>query len=175
MRKMGKYRTGVARTWFLSYILVLAIPLLITGILFVGVERIISSKITSMNESILYQIKGTLDDMFSSITKNALQIQASTEVNSVLEGYDDLYQMYVLKNYLAQYTAYSDYIDDIAIWLEEPECAISAVSSYRNSLLNEFCRQYGMSWSECNYRTWKNPVISIVLAQQARGFYQRIN
>lgn len=26
-------------------------------------------------------------------------------------------------------------------------------------------------WSECNYRTWKNPVISMVLAQQARGFY----
>ena len=24
---------------------------------------------------------------------------------------------------------------------------------------------------ECNYRTWKNPVISMVLAQQARGFY----
>ena len=29
---------------------------------------------------------------------------------------------------------------------------------------------YGYSdWSECNYRTWKNPVISMVLVQQARG------
>ena len=26
-------------------------------------------------------------------------------------------------------------------------------------------------WSECNYRIWKNPVISMVLAHQARGFY----
>ena len=25
-------------------------------------------------------------------------------------------------------------------------------------------------WSECNYRTWKNPVISMVCKQQARGF-----
>ncbi len=25
-------------------------------------------------------------------------------------------------------------------------------------------------WSECNYRTWKNPAISIVCKQQARGF-----
>ena len=29
-------------------------------------------------------------------------------------------------------------------------------------------------WSECNYRTWKNPVISMVLAQQARGLYPKI-
>lgn len=26
-------------------------------------------------------------------------------------------------------------------------------------------------WSECNYRTWNNPVISMVCKQQARGFY----
>lgn len=26
-------------------------------------------------------------------------------------------------------------------------------------------------WSECNYRTWKNPAISMVLAQQARDSY----
>ena len=26
-------------------------------------------------------------------------------------------------------------------------------------------------WSECNYRTWKNPVISMVCKQQARGSY----
>lgn len=28
-----------------------------------------------------------------------------------------------------------------------------------------------ITWSECNYRIWKNPVISMVLAHQARGFY----
>ena len=28
-----------------------------------------------------------------------------------------------------------------------------------------------IGWSECNYRIWKNPVISMVLAHQARGFY----
>ena len=28
-------------------------------------------------------------------------------------------------------------------------------------------------WSECNYRIWKNPVISMVLAQQVRGFYPK--
>ena len=32
--------------------------------------------------------------------------------------------------------------------------------------------RYGpFPWSECNYRIWKNPVISMVLAHQARGFY----
>ena len=31
-----------------------------------------------------------------------------------------------------------------------------------------------ISWSEYNYRTWKNPVISMVLAQRARGFYQEL-
>jgi hypothetical protein len=43
---------------------------------------------------------------------------------------------------------------------------------------SDFCKKVGASdtklaptWSECNYRTWKNPVISMVLAQQARGFY----
>lgn len=30
---------------------------------------------------------------------------------------------------------------------------------------------FGGDWSECNYRIWKNPVISMVLAHQARGFY----
>lgn len=28
-------------------------------------------------------------------------------------------------------------------------------------------------WSECNYGIWKNQVISMVLAQQARGFIQQ--
>ena len=30
---------------------------------------------------------------------------------------------------------------------------------------------FAPTWSECNYRTWKNPVISMVCKQQARGFY----
>ena len=29
-------------------------------------------------------------------------------------------------------------------------------------------------WSECNYRIWKNPVISMVCRQSARGFYPKI-
>ena len=28
-------------------------------------------------------------------------------------------------------------------------------------------------WSECNYRIWKNQVISMVLAQQVRGIYPK--
>ena len=34
--------------------------------------------------------------------------------------------------------------------------------------------QSATTWSECNYRIWKNPVISMVLAQQARGLYPKI-
>lgn len=30
-----------------------------------------------------------------------------------------------------------------------------------------------ITWSECNYGIWKNQVISMVLAQQARGFIQQ--
>lgn len=33
---------------------------------------------------------------------------------------------------------------------------------------------FAPTWSECNYRIWKNPVISMVLAQQARGLYPKI-
>ena len=27
------------------------------------------------------------------------------------------------------------------------------------------------AWSECNYRTWKSPVISMIYRPSARGFY----
>jgi hypothetical protein len=39
----------------------------------------------------------------------------------------------------------------------------------RKTKKSEYPEGYS-DWSECNYRTWKNPVISMVLTQQARGF-----
>lgn len=34
-------------------------------------------------------------------------------------------------------------------------------------------REQNTNWSECNYGIWKNQVISMVLAQQARSFIQQ--
>lgn len=54
MNKRNQYERSVKYSWLVSYLTILVIPLLITSFLFVGVERIVNSKISSMNESILY-------------------------------------------------------------------------------------------------------------------------
>ena len=47
-------------------------------------------------------------------------------------------------------------------------CIIAISLLYiKSSEINDF-RAF---WSECNYSIWKNPVIPMVLAQQARDFY----
>ena len=37
------------------------------------------------------------------------------------------------------------------------------------------CDMNTLFWSERNYRTWKNPVISMVCWQSARGIYSKAN
>lgn len=166
MKKDRIMKKGVARSWLLSYIFILALPLLITGFLFWGMERIVYAKITSMNEAILNQIKGTLDNMFESVYKSTLQIQMSEEVNQVLEEdliYNDSahYRMHILQDYLTQYVMYSDYVEDVAVYLRDSNYVVSSKSSYDPGLWEEFLKQYALTGED-----WKS--ISQVTD---RGFY----
>ncbi|MBM6921518.1 hypothetical protein H6A12_10155 [Phocea massiliensis] len=46
--------------------------------------------------------------------------------------------------------------------------------AYEQLIINRTKRGYSCPyWSECNYRTWRNPVISIVCKPSARGFYPK--
>lgn len=54
------------------------------------------------------------------------------------------------------------------------KCLLPASGFFRNKLkIGKFRQKLTDFWSECNYRIWKNPVISMVLAQQVRGFYPK--
>ena len=152
--KDKRYKNGVMYSWIVSYSLILLIPLIITAVLFMGINRIVYNKITSMNESILLQIRGSLDNMFQSIYKNELQIEFSREITDVLEeekrgGTNASYLFYHLQKSLKQYVAYNDYIQDIGVVFDRSGYVITSKSAYEGKLQEEFLRQYriaGEDW-----------------------------
>lgn len=166
MRSYNKNRISVKYLWFISYITILIIPLLITGALFFCIERVVNRKIASMNESSLYQVKGTLDTMFESMYKSALQFQMSVETNNVLNSgehltSDDYYRLHEMREYIKRYTTYSDYVDDVVMVLEQSGYCISSKSSYGPELFTEMLHQYNLTIKEWDYLS----------SRSASGFY----
>ena len=166
MDKRNQHEKSVKYSWLVSYITILVIPVLITGALFVGVERIVNSKIASMNESILEQTKGNLDNMFEAIYRGALQIRMSDQINNVISERteleaDDFYHLYELKKFITQYTTYNDYVDDVLVYLDRPGYSVSSKSSYGPELFEEMLKRYGLSAVEWDY----------LRAQTVPGFY----
>lgn len=156
MDRRNQHEKSVRYSWLISYITILLIPVFITGSLFVGVERIVNSKISSMNESILYQTKGILDNMFEAIYKGTFQIQMSGEINNVLSGGkqldpDDYYHIYELKKFITQYTTHNDYVDDVIVYLDDSGYCVSSKSSYGPELFAEMLHQYRLSTQEWEY------------------------
>lgn len=149
-------KKGVAHSWLISYISVLAIPLIITGVLFLGVERLVNRKITSMNESILYQIRGNLDNLFDSVAKTCLQIEFSGELGSVAATHGELnkdyyYQLYRLKEYIRQYTTFSDYVEEVIVCLDHSGYGVTSKSTYNPSLQQEMIDRYKITGEDWEY------------------------
>lgn len=166
MKKNRRYHKGVAYSWLISYISILLIPLLITGVLFIGIERIVNNKISSMNRSILSQIRGTLDNIFDSVYKSSLQIELSAELNAVLYLDEEMdgnsaYSQYRLSEYIRQYTIYNDYIDDVIVYLNQSGYSITSKSSYEPALFQEMLHQYGFSEEDWQF----------LCGKEKRGFY----
>ena len=80
---------------------------------------------------------------------------------------EEMYEVYY------RHTFFSLVADFCSYMLESINCAAKMKVAVSYALLRKPLKDTlgYIEWSECNYRIWKNPVISMVLAHQARGFY----
>ncbi|MDL2234038.1 helix-turn-helix transcriptional regulator [Ruminococcaceae bacterium OttesenSCG-928-L11] len=171
MKLRGRLKPGITRSWMVSYIAILLIPLTITAVLFFGVEQVFNTKIYSMNRTILSYIKGNLDTVFDSVRKIALQVELSGEVHNALSmgdtmSADDHYAVHLLSKRLKEYTVYSDYIDEIVIYLEPSGYYVTSNASYPpNIRIAPLHGQYGLS-----EENW-----AALMAVRRRDFYAMVS
>lgn len=87
--------------WLLSYISILIIPVIISGVVSVFSERLMRDETNRANTATLKQVRQTIDEMTTSFEKIATQISIDQSLRSVLGtrgSYDGAgqYSMYTL-------------------------------------------------------------------------------
>jgi len=121
--KFFKIKNKVLITWLLSYVLVLAIPLLIGSLLYAEAGKIIEDVVNQVHQTSLEQVRATLDSSLSDIRKIGSALAVDSIVKKLTFKWGnlaptDFYDMYVLQSSLISLKATNSTIDSVYIYFK---------------------------------------------------------
>ncbi|HML47668.1 MAG TPA: hypothetical protein PKE04_13065, partial [Clostridia bacterium] len=151
----------------MSYACILLVPLLLTLSLFWGAERILFTKIASMNRTILAHMRQTVDAAFSATYGIALQVELSQELGDALRiedtlSQEDHYAFLLLTQKLLAFRNVSDAIRDIAVYLDASGYYVTSQTTYTPAIAADMLRrEQGLTDADAAY----------LRGMTSRGFY----
>ena len=142
------FKNKVLVTWLLSYVMVLAIPLLIGSLLYAEAGNIIEDVVRQVHQSSLEQVGATLDGSLSEIGK----ISDTLAVDSIVKNLmykrgkltaEDFYDMYVLQRSLISLKNTNNMINGIYIYFKRNGSILSQLqridsNKYGSLLMDDF-------------------------------------
>lgn len=148
--------------FFLSYIVILLIPLLTGSIAYNEAVRLVEKSAREANLSLLEQTKDILDRRFDEVDSIVAQISNNTRikrmlnVNGPLEG-ADAFVMYDALRDLSYYIVRNNFIADFYIYFKNSDIIMSSGSAYtRLSIYYEPLLKYG----DLTYGEWHRKILN---------------
>ncbi len=130
-------------SWLLSYISILLVPIIISGVIYQYSQNIVRGEVNRSNFAMLSQLKETVDSRMEEIKRIATQISLNQRLTTAVRvesdfGTRDQFNLYELKNDLADYRKANDLIDDIYIYFKNTDTVMSITHVARSKDFYEF-------------------------------------
>jgi len=169
--------------WLISYILILMIPLIFNGIVYVKSSNILEDEINRVNMGMLKQLQSTIDGRLTEVESLTQQISLNLNINSLkasnakLEDFQQ-YNVYKAVQNLRVYQSSNSYIDNIYIYLKQHKTLLTQ-SSYIDAQLSY---DYSFKYMNISYDEWikflNNPhrkdMVKLKLSEATKGYEDQI-
>ncbi|OCT15468.1 AraC family transcriptional regulator [Paenibacillus pectinilyticus] len=157
LSRIGFDKRSVMVTWLTSYISVLLVPIIISGLLYMASWHVVESEVNRANNSALQQMEQAIDNSLGGIERLSVEIALNKQVNAFLNTSkpltdNDYYDLFNIANDLRVYQTANDFIEQIFIYYRNSDTVISARERTDSRALYQLMgQQDGRS-----YEDWKS-------------------
>jgi AraC-like DNA-binding protein len=146
---------SVLVNWLVSYISVLLVPILISGVIYTATWHVIESEVNRANESLLKQIEQAIDSNLAGIERLSVEMALSKRLAgfiSVAKPLKDeqMYDIVEIVDDLRKYKVANDYIDQIYVYYKNSDTVVSTRDRMDSHQLYEKVR----SREDMSYEEW---------------------
>ncbi|NOV03712.1 helix-turn-helix domain-containing protein [Paenibacillus planticolens] len=131
--KFNRFRfnkRSVMVTWLTSYISVLLVPIIISGILYAASWHVVESEVNRANNNALKQMEMAIDNSLGGIERLSLEISLNKPVNAFINTSqpltdNDYYDLVTISNDLRVYQTANEFIEQIYLYYKNSDTVIS--------------------------------------------------
>lgn len=136
LKQLRHKNRSVYMTWMLSYVSVLLVPILISGVIYGATLNVVKAEINRANQSILLQMEQAIDSQFKGIENLSLEVSLNRRIAAFISADTNLsdsdhYDVYQIANDLRVYEIANDYLEGIYIYYKNSDTVIA-----RNNRMN---------------------------------------
>ncbi|WP_246362913.1 helix-turn-helix domain-containing protein [Paenibacillus alba] len=148
------HKRSIIVTWLVSYLSVLLIPIMISGILYAAGWHVVESEVNRANTSALKQMEQAIDNSLRGIERISLEIALNKSVTGFINTSkpltdNDYYELISIASDLRLYQTANDFIEQIYIYYRNSDTVISTRDRTNSRMLYEKTReQETMSYEE---------------------------
>lgn len=123
-------KRSVMVTWLISYISVLLVPIIISGILYAASWHVVESEVNRANNNALKQMEMAIDNSLGGIERLSLEISLNKQVNAFINtdlplSDNDYYDLVTISNDLRVYQTANEFIEQIFLYYKNSDTVIS--------------------------------------------------
>ncbi|MZQ81408.1 helix-turn-helix domain-containing protein [Paenibacillus sp. 5J-6] len=123
-------KRSVIVTWLTSYISVLLVPIIISGILYAASWHVVESEVNRANTNALKQMELAIDNSLGGIERLSLEISLNKQVNAFINTSqpltdNDYYDLVTISNDLRVYQTANEFIEQIYLYYKNSDTVIS--------------------------------------------------
>ncbi|TYP69867.1 AraC family transcriptional regulator [Paenibacillus methanolicus] len=122
---------SVFLTWMLSYVSVLLVPILISGVIYGATLNVVKAEMNRANQSILQQMEQAIDSQFKGIESLSLEVSLNRRIAAFMKADaalsdSDHYEIYQIANDLRVYEMANDFLEGIYVYYINSDTVISS-------------------------------------------------
>ncbi|UQZ86300.1 HTH-type transcriptional regulator YesS [Paenibacillus konkukensis] len=156
---LGKLRfstRSVIVNWLISYISVLLVPTVISGIIYAATWHVVESEVNRANESLLRQMEQAIDSNLAGIERLSVEMALSKRLSGFITTSKpltdtDYYDVVGIAADLRVYKMANDYIDQIYVYYKNSDTVVSTRDHIDSRKLYETIRER----ESMSYEEWK--------------------
>jgi len=147
-------RKSIFFSWLLSYISILLIPVIASGIVYIQSNRIIESEINRGNEALLKLIQQDIDNKMKEVEDLSLQVAFNPKIEGILnvKGSLQTSQKYTVSEIvgdLARYNTFKPFVYSLYVLLKGTDLVLAQTALYDLKFLYEEVHHYqGITYNE---------------------------
>ncbi|TBL81976.1 helix-turn-helix domain-containing protein [Paenibacillus thalictri] len=155
----GKIRLNnrsVLINWLISYISVLLVPILISGVIYTATWHVVESEVNRANESLLQQMEQAIDNNLAGIERLSVEMALSKRLSGFITASqpltdNDYYDIVSIAGDLRVYKMANDYIDQIYVYYKNSDTVVSTRNRMDSRALYSLTRERDST----SYEEWK--------------------